>query len=142
MTEKRLIVNDDYAWVDTVTDIHIEIEDAFDLVNELWEEIGKLEQKIQAYHKGQLGLANYNIKLVEENEELKKEYSKLKHRHSLLHDVCVEAECDRDGYHKDVLSLEKENEQLKKELYQIDKLIEDLGHEEMKRQYEEIYGDK
>ena len=39
-------------------------------------------------------------------------------------------------------SLSKENEDLKKELYQIDKLIEDLGHEEMKRQYEEIYGDK
>lgn len=34
-----------------------------------------------------------------------------------------------------------ENEQLKQELYHIDKLIEDLGHEEMKRQYEEICGD-
>lgn len=35
----------------------------------------------------------------------------------------------------------EENEQLKQELYHIDKLIEDLGHEEMKRQYEEICGD-
>lgn len=34
-----------------------------------------------------------------------------------------------------------ENEQLKQELYHIDKLIEDLGHEEMKIQYEEICGD-
>ena len=31
-----------------------------------------------------------------------------------------------------------ENEQLKKELYLIDKLIEDLGSEELRRQYEEI----
>ena len=40
MTEnKRLIVrDDDYAWVDTVTDTVIEVEDAFDLVNELHEE--------------------------------------------------------------------------------------------------------
>ena len=38
-------------------------------------------------------------------------------------------------------SLNDENEQLKQELYHIDKLIEDLGHEEMKRQYEEICGD-
>ena len=38
MTEKRLIVDDDYAWVDTVTECVIEVEDAFDLVNELWEQ--------------------------------------------------------------------------------------------------------
>ena len=39
MTEnKRLIVDDDYAWVDTVTDTVIEVEDAFDLVNVLHEE--------------------------------------------------------------------------------------------------------
>ena len=52
-------------------------------------------------------------KLQKENEQLKKEYQKLKYRHSLLHDVCVDAECDRDSYQKDVSSLEKENEQLK-----------------------------
>lgn len=54
-------------------------------------------------------------RLQKENDKLKQEYNKLKHRHSLLHDVCIEAECDRDRYHKDVLSLEKENEQLKKQ---------------------------
>lgn len=53
--------------------------------------------------------------LHEENEQLKQAYTQLKHRHSLLHDVCIEAECDRDSYQKDVSSLEKENEQLKKE---------------------------
>ena len=51
--------------------------------------------------------------LVDENEKLKQSYIQLKHRHSLLHDECLDAECDRDSYHNDVLSLEKENEQLK-----------------------------
>ena len=54
--------------------------------------------------------------LTEENEQLKKAYAQLKHRHSLLHDVCIDAECDRDSYRKDIASLEKENEQLKKQL--------------------------
>lgn len=51
--------------------------------------------------------------LSEENEQLKQEYWKVKHRHSLLHDVCLDAECERDSLKKDVESLEKENEQLK-----------------------------
>ena len=50
--------------------------------------------------------------LYEENERLKQAYAQLKHRHSLLHDVCI-AECDRDSYRKDIASLEKENEQLR-----------------------------
>ena len=51
MTEKRLIVrDDDYAWVDTVTDTVIEVEDAFDLVNELHEENKILKNKIGTYH--------------------------------------------------------------------------------------------
>ena len=53
--------------------------------------------------------------LAGENEQLKQSHTKLKHRHSLLHDECLDAECDRDSYRKDVLSLEKENEELKKE---------------------------
>ena len=52
-------------------------------------------------------------KLSEENEQLKQEYQKLKHRHSLLHDVCLDTECERDSLKKDVESLEKDNEQLK-----------------------------
>lgn len=55
------------------------------------------------------------VDLLNENEELKQEYQKLKHRHSLLYDVCIDAECDRDSYRKDIVSLEKENKQLKKE---------------------------
>ena len=55
-------------------------------------------------------------KLEEENEQLKQTYQTLKHRHSLLHDECLEAECNRDSLKKDVISLEKENEQLKKRI--------------------------
>ena len=51
--------------------------------------------------------------IAEENEQLKQAYVQLKHRHSLLHDVCIDAECDRDMYRKDIASLEKENKELK-----------------------------
>lgn len=72
------------------------------------------------------------LDLLNENEQLKKEYNKLKHRHSLLHDVCIEAECDRDSYHKDVLSLEKENGQLKQKIEALEDantgLVETIAH--------------
>ena len=46
MTEKRLIVrDDDYAWVDTVTDTVIEVEDAFDLVNDLTDKNEELKKE-------------------------------------------------------------------------------------------------
>ena len=52
MTEKRLIIRDgDYAWVDTVTDTVIEVEDAFDLVNELHKENDYLTRLVKAYQK-------------------------------------------------------------------------------------------
>lgn len=44
MTEKRLIVDDDYAWIDTFTNTVIEIEDALDLVNKLWKENEELKK--------------------------------------------------------------------------------------------------
>ena len=48
MTDKRLIVRDyDYAWVDTITGNVIEIEDAFDLVNNLHEENEQLKKEIE-----------------------------------------------------------------------------------------------
>jgi hypothetical protein len=50
------------------------------------------------------------------NNKLKQAYIQLKHRHSLLHDEYVDAECDRYSYRKDIESLEKENEQLKEAL--------------------------
>lgn len=45
MTEKRLIVDDDYAWIDTTTGYAVEIEDVFDLVNELHEENEQLKKE-------------------------------------------------------------------------------------------------
>lgn len=58
--------------------------------------------------------ATEKIKALEkENEQLKQAYQKLEHRHSLLHDECLDAECERDGLKKDVESLEEENEYLK-----------------------------
>ena len=45
MTEKRLIVDDDYNWVDTVTDTVIEVEDAFDLVNDLADKNEELKKE-------------------------------------------------------------------------------------------------
>ena len=101
--------------------------DLMDLLNELHEENKKLLQKN--------GAMEEEIEcLSEENEQLKKAYAQLKHRHSLLHDVCIDAECDRDSYRKDIASLEKENEQLKKALwcirkrygYTVEEFIEDL----------------
>ena len=65
--------------------------------------------------------------LTEENEQLKKAYAQLKHRHSLLHDVCIDAECDRDSYRKDIASLEKENEQLKLLNNYLIELLRDLN---------------
>ena len=64
---------------------------------------------------------NWLNELNEENKQLEQAFIKLKHRHSLLYDVCLDTECDKDMYHKDVLSLKKENEQLKQELFEISK---------------------
>ena len=76
--------------------------------------------------KAKCGLMEKEIeRLSEENDKLKQSYIQLKHRHSLLHDVCLDAECDRDGYHKDVLSLEKENEQLKSTIKEVTELLSD-----------------
>ena len=49
MTEKRLIVDDDYAWIDTFTNTVIEIEDALDLVNKLWKENEELKKELKVY---------------------------------------------------------------------------------------------
>lgn len=63
-------------------------------------------------------IENLVNQLLEQNEQLKQEYQKLKHRHSLLHDECLDIECERNSLKKDVESLEKENEQLKNRLKQ------------------------
>ena len=64
--------------------------------------------------------------LEEDNEQLKQAYQTLKYRHGLLHDECLEAECDRDSLKKDVISLEKENEQLKRQNKHLSNIIQCL----------------
>lgn len=47
MTAKRLIVRDgDYAWIDTTTGYVVEVEDAFDLINQLHEENEQLKEEL------------------------------------------------------------------------------------------------
>ena len=47
MSEKRLIVDEDYNWIDTKTGYCIEMEDAFELVNQLSDENEQLRQQIE-----------------------------------------------------------------------------------------------
>ena len=73
--------------------------------------------------------------LIKKNEQLEREYNKLKHRHSLLHDECLTVEHAKEGLENDIISLEKENEQLKKELFESEKgyLIENYSDNPTRR---------
>lgn len=73
-------------------------------------------------------LRELNIELKRNNKELRKAYDKLRHRHSLLHDECLDAECERDSLKKDVNSLENENEQLKSEIEKLSKFENNGEH--------------
>ena len=53
-----------------------------------------------------------SVPVIKKNEQLEREYNKLKHRHSLLHDECLTVEHAKEGLEKDVLALERENAQL------------------------------
>ena len=73
--------------------------------------------------------------LIKKNEQLEREYNKLKHRHSLLHDECLTVEHAKEVLENDIISLEKENEQLKKELFESEKdyLIENYSDNPTRR---------
>lgn len=71
MAEKRLIVRDDYAWFDTVTGYVIEVEDAFDLVNELSEENEQLRKDVAKYRGNFREMEDVKCELAKENEQLK-----------------------------------------------------------------------
>jgi len=73
--------------------------------------------------------------LIKKNEQLEREYNKLKQRHSLLHDECLTVEHAKEGLENDIISLEKENEQLKKELFESEKdyLIENYSDNPTRR---------
>lgn len=108
MTEKRFkIINVSSTNIDVETYVIANDDNADDdEVFELYESKERSQE-----------LCDMINKLIDENKELKQSYTKLEHRHRLLHDECLDAECDRDSYQKDVSSLEEENEQLKKELH-------------------------
>ena len=109
MTAERFMIDDAGELIDLNNHKFINYgEECCNLLNEQHETIERLKQNIT-----ELLSVDIEEELLKENEQLKKAYAQLKHRHSLLHDVCIDAECDRDSYRKDIASLEKENEQLK-----------------------------
>ena len=113
MTE-RFMVDDAGTLIDMQTrDMFDIVEEVCPLLNEQHETIQRLKQNID-----ELLSVNIEEELLKENEQLKQVYTQLKHRHSLLHDVCLDAECERDSLKKDVNSLEKENERLTDKLNQ------------------------
>ena len=85
-------------------------------LNELIEERNKLQFDYNMEVLTRQSIEKENEQLKQELESCKQVYQTLKSRHGLLHDECLEAECDRDSFKKDVISLENENEQLKQEL--------------------------
>ena len=114
MTEKRFITNDPYGYSRIFYDgSRLDNKKVCKKLNTLAEENEKLKSDNKDYIKRYSESFDEYKKNKNEHEQLKQAYAQLKHRHSLLHDECIDAECDRDSYHKDVASLEKENEQLK-----------------------------
>lgn len=136
MTDKRFTINmEDECIDDAKNEIFIDFNDKIDfyqlceLLNEQHETIERLKQNVE-----ELLSVSVEKELFEENEQLKQAYTQLKHRHSLLHDVCIDAECDRDSYRKDIVSLEEENEQLKEQNADWETAFDNCKH------YKEAYG--
>ena len=78
-------------------------EEIVDLLNEQHEQINTLRESrrelISAnneYRMRETELAQELSTLVDVNEQLKQSYTKLKHRHGLLHDECLELEIKND----------------------------------------------
>lgn len=126
MTEKRfnLAFYDNYDGAFSIQDTlykkenkHLHsLDEIIDLLNELSDKCDFLEIENESLEDHTTKYAELYHKSLKENERLKQEYQKLKHRHDLLHDEYVDAECERYSLKKDVESLEKENEQLKKSI--------------------------
>ena len=123
MTEKRFYNDGKYVMQDGEVYVICNGEHNADVVatalNELLGENKQLKIQLQntsaqrdEFYHGARENANRVGELEKENKQLKQAYQTLKHRHSLLHDECLEAECDRDSLKKDVIPLEKENENL------------------------------
>lgn len=127
MTDKRFSIVIDETGMECISDIvdcvdRDDFEDIVPLLNKLHEENKQLNEKNQKLNE-EVGILQMDLcktksyeQLEKDNKRLKQAYSQLRHRHSFLHDECIDAECDRDRYRKDIASLEKENEELKKQL--------------------------
>ena len=65
MSEKRLIVRDgDYAWIDTTTGYVVEVEDAFDLINQLHEENEELKKERELLIKSLSESSKYAVDML------------------------------------------------------------------------------
>lgn len=104
--------DDVYYGMDTTENC---VKSLVELLNELFGENEQLKKYFDIPIDS-IGKSMSIKELLENYGQLKKEYQKLKHRHGLLHDECLDVECERDSLKKDVKSLEKENEQLKKDV--------------------------
>ena len=135
MTKKRFRVEKQIFDGYCITDNHFkgyyayekqDLEKLCEILNDL-NDLNDENERLQT-HLSQLAKSNREgVKkvqsLAKENEQLKQAYTQLEHRHSLLHDECIDAECDRDSYQKDVSSLENENEQLKEEIKDLNDIL-------------------
>lgn len=139
MTEKRFTYHTDGCLMEWITDSkdgeRVSPKCATEWLNTLYEENDVLKSNIDIRDKS-------IIELKEENEQLKSEYKLL---HIQYRDLQKFVENNFDEYltqeklNRQIIKLSDENEQLKQQLADIDRLIYDLGHDEMRRQYEEIF---
>lgn len=123
MTEKRLIVDDDYNWVDTITDTIIEVEDAFDLVNELNGENKKLKkenldlsEELDYYKAKCASLETGLFQADRENKQLKMENKELKLLVQSWEALDEEKDEQLEKQNQALKKLKKKNEQLKSEI--------------------------
>ena len=92
MTAERFMIDDAGELIDLNNHKFVDYgEECCNLLNEQHETIERLKQNIT-----ELLSVDIEEELLKENEQLKKAYAQLKHRHSLLHDVCIDAECVND----------------------------------------------
>lgn len=89
-------------------------------------------------HKKNEELKQKDEQLTQELEDCKDARKSYKQDWKACVSYCDEYEDEINILKDNIEGLKEENEELKQKLCQIDKLIDDLGHEEMKRQYTNI----
>lgn len=114
--------------------VYEDIENICNILNKLNDENEELKQDYNslrrtAYQIDEIAHADreYAERLYRQNQQLEEELQycktkcgsleegllKLRHKHSNLHDMCCDLECEKNSLKKDVKSLKKENERLK-----------------------------